>query len=116
MNLRLLRLLVAISIGALLAVGFLAPIAIAQEEQSEGTRKLVTRTVPVCPELARRMNLEGTVKLLVTVARDGSVKSAEIRGGHPLLVNAAQNAIHNWKWAPAPAESKELVEMKFQRR
>ena len=116
MDLRWLKPLVATSTGALLCVALIAPIAGAQEKQSDSTRKIVARTSPVCPELARRMNLEGTVKLLVIVARDGSVKSAEVRGGHPLLVKAAESAIHSWKWAPAEAESQELVEMTFQRK
>ncbi len=116
MDLRWLRPFVAVSTGALLCVALIAPIAGAQEKQSESTRKIVARTSPVCPELARRMNLEGTVKLLVIVARDGSVKSAEVRGGHPLLAKAAENAVLNWKWVPAEAESRELVEMTFQRK
>ena len=60
--------------------------------------------------------LGGPVKLLVTVSPDGTVKSAEVLGGRPVLLNAAQNAAREWKWAPANAESKELVEIKFQRR
>ncbi|MGC2476483.1 MAG: energy transducer TonB [Candidatus Sulfotelmatobacter sp.] len=80
------------------------------------TRKIVVQTSPVCPDLARRMNLQGMVKLLVTVAPDGSVKSVEIRGGHPLLANAAETAVHEWRWTSAAAESKEVVEMRFQRK
>ena len=59
------------------------------------------------------MNLEGSVKIRVTVAPNGTVKSAETVGGSPLLVKAAENAIYKWRWAPAKLESKELVEMRF---
>jgi len=31
-------------------------------------------------------------------------------------VNAAENAVHKWKWVPEQAASKELVEIKFQRK
>ncbi len=115
MQLRFLQRLLAIFMSALLS-GALVHSTSAQEEQPASVRKIMTRTLPVCPDLARRMNLEGTVKLLVTVEPDGTVKSAEVVGGHPLLVNAAENAVHKWKWVPENAESKELVEIKFQRK
>jgi len=107
--------LVALSMSLVLAGAMADPISLAQEAQSNGPRKVVLRALPVCPALARKMNLEGTVKMLVTVAPNGTVRSVEVRGGHPLLVNAAQIAIYKWKWSPANQESKELVEMKFQR-
>jgi TonB family protein len=59
------------------------------------------------------MNLQGNVKADVVVAPNGSVKSIEIKGGHPLLGQAAQNALREWKWEPAPHETHEAVELKF---
>ena len=100
----------------LLSGSLLIPVTMAQQDRIETTRKIVVRTVPVCPDLARRINLQGSVKLLVTVAANGTVKSVEVRGGHPLLANAAQLAVHEWRWSPAESESKEVVEMKFQRK
>jgi hypothetical protein len=35
-------------------------------------------------------------------------------GGSPVLVKAAVDAIEKWKWAPAPQETKELIELTFQ--
>lgn len=87
----------------------------AQENQHVSARQIVLQKPPVCPDLARRMNLRGMVKLLVTVSPDGSVKSVEVLGGHPLLANAAEIAVREWRWTSAAAESKEVVEMKFQR-
>jgi TonB family protein len=107
--------LIALSMSLLLAGALTDPVALAQGTPSTSTRKVLSRMAPVYPALASKMNLEGAVKMVVTVAPDGSVKSVEIRGGHPLLVNAAENAIYKWKWAPANQESKELVEMTFQR-
>lgn len=59
------------------------------------------------------MNLSGTVKVFAVVAPDGKVKSVEPVGGSPLLIQAAQDAIMQWKFAPAGAESKELIELHF---
>ena len=89
-----------------------APSSRAQQE-STGKRKLVNRFAPPYPSLARSMALEGVVKVDALVAPDGSVKAVEIKGGHPVLAQAAANAVRRWKWEPAAHESHELVEVKF---
>jgi len=76
-------------------------------------RKILRRNTPVYPEVAKRMNLSGTVKVVATVAPDGTVKAVQPVGGSPLLIQAAQSAIYNWKYAPASAESKESIELHF---
>jgi len=73
----------------------------------------VYKVAPVYPDLARRLQMSGVVKLTATVAPDGSVKSTRPLGGHPLFVKAAQDAVTNWKFAPAPEETRELVELHF---
>jgi protein TonB len=88
-------------------------LTLAQEAQSDNGRAIVSRVVPIYPELARKVNLEGTVKLQVTVAPNGTVKSAQAVGGSPVLVKAAEDAIYKWRWIPAKQESKELVEIRF---
>ena len=59
------------------------------------------------------MNIQGSVKVEVVVAANGTVKSVAIKGGHPLLAQAAQNAIREWKWEPSPRETVEPIEIKF---
>lgn len=76
-------------------------------------RKLNRKVDPAYPEIARRMNIAGSVKVYAVVAPDGSVKSVEPVGGSPLLVQASVDAIKRWKFAPATAESKELIELHF---
>ncbi|MFZ0734719.1 MAG: energy transducer TonB [Candidatus Sulfotelmatobacter sp.] len=86
----------------------------AQGQQSnENARKIVRKVDPTYPEMARRMNIAGTVKLFAVVAPDGTVKAFEPVGGSPLLVQASEDAIKRWKFAPAAAESKELIELHF---
>ena len=88
--------------------------ALAQRGQVSDTgRKLVRKVDPDYPEMARRVNLIGTVKVYALVAPDGTVKSVEPVGGSPLLVQSSQKAILQWKFAPAAGESKELVELHF---
>ena len=81
--------------------------------QQAGTRKIVTRTAPVYPDLARSMALQGTVKVQVVVAPDGSVKDVAIKGGHPVLAQAAVNTVRHWRWEPAEHKSHEVIELKF---
>jgi TonB family protein len=90
----------------------LAPSARAQQETT-GERKVVNRVTPQYPEIARSMNLRGNVKAEAVVEPNGIVKSVEVKGGHPVLVRAAQNAIYKWRWAPAPHETREAIEVKF---
>jgi TonB family protein len=108
----------AVALLSLLPVGtFLGmllashPSCFAQQEQP--SRKIVNKVVPLYPELARKMNISGTVKVRALVEPSGRVKSAEATGGHPLLVKASVDAVQRWKWEPAPHDSVELIELNF---
>jgi TonB family protein len=59
------------------------------------------------------MNITGTVKVLVTVAPNGSVKEAKLMGGHPVLATAAIDAVRKWKYEAAPEETVGVVEFRF---
>jgi len=59
------------------------------------------------------MALEGVVKVEALVAADGSVKGVDVKGGHPVLAQAAMNAVRRWRWESAARESHEVVELKF---
>ena len=97
---------------ALLMLATFRPLsAVAQGELS---RKTKTKVAPVYPALARRMNITGTVKVLVVVAPSGSLKDTKVVGGNPLLVNAAMDALKKWKFEAADSESTGTVEFKFE--
>lgn len=82
-------------------------------QQADSARKVLERTPAPYPALARTMALQGIVKVEVLVSPDGSVKETQIKGGHPVLAQAAVNSVRRWKWEPAPHESHETVEVKF---
>jgi len=82
--------------------------------QGELTRKVKSRVNPAYPELARRMNIRGTVKVLVVVTPAGNLKDSKVVGGNPILVNAALDALKKWKFEPASDESSGTVEFKFE--
>jgi len=85
----------------------------AQDAQSASIRKVVSKVVPMYPQMARSMNLSGTVKLEVLVQASGSVKSAQVKGGNPLLAQSAQAAVHSWKWEKGDHDTTEQVEFHF---
>jgi protein TonB len=89
----------------------------AQQAQSEEiVRRAKNKVQPLYPELARKMNLAGTVKIQVLVAPNGTVKEARVVGGHPVLANAALDAAKKWRFEPAAGESSGVIDFKFEPR
>jgi TonB family protein len=84
------------------------------QDDSESKRKVTSKVTPDYPEMARRMSLRGVVKVDAVVGTNGMVKTVEIRGGHPVLAQAAVAAVRKWKWEPASHDTKEPVEVKFE--
>ncbi len=85
----------------------------AQQQDEPESRKVVSRIVPAYPQMARNLNLRGSVKVEALVEPNGTVKSVQIKGGHPVLVEAAQDAVRRWRWEPAARETREPVEFRF---
>jgi TonB family protein len=106
-------------IGALLGVVAVAAVfgisvLRAQEATNDLLRRTKSKVAAVYPDLARKMNLYGTVKVEVVVAANGTVKDAKIVGGHPVLAGAALEAVRKWRFEPAAAESTGVVDFKFE--
>ena len=87
--------------------------SVAQQEQSVSARKLINKVAPSYPSVARSMSLQGTVKMEALVTSEGTVKQVSVKGGHPVLVQAASNAVKMWKWERASHETVEPVEIRF---
>ncbi len=99
-----------IVIIALLAVMVAVQTASAQDESG---RKVKTRVAPAYPELARKMNVSGVVKVQITIAPNGTVKSAKALGGHPLLIDPAVDAAKRWKYEPGKDETTTILQFNF---
>jgi len=82
-------------------------------QEAETGRKVVSKVTPAYPSLARDMHISGNVRVEAVVAPSGKVKLVEIKGGHPVLAQAAADAVSRWKWEPASRESRETVELRF---
>ena len=86
----------------------------AQNNDTEIIRRAKSKVQPEYPELARKMNITGTVRVQVVVSPNGTVKDAKVVGGHPVLAGAALEAVRKWRFEPAPGESTGVVDFKFE--
>ena len=66
-----------------------------------------TKCSPQYPELAKKMNLSGTVKIEVVVAPNGTVKEARVVGGHPVLAKPRWTRPRNGALNPQQARARE---------
>ncbi len=101
------------AVGLLLMSGWAAlsaPVATGQEDVA---RKVKTRVTPTYPELARRMNIAGVVRIQITVAPNGTIKSTKLIGGHPVLASAAMDALKRWRYEAGPQETTGVIEFHF---
>jgi periplasmic protein TonB len=61
---------------------------------------LIRRVQPVYPPLARTTHVEGVVEFTATISKQGTIENLQLVHGHPLLVNAAREAILQWRYRP----------------
>jgi len=80
---------------------------------SDSERKIVWRVAPKYPDLAKKMNIHGTVRVEAVVRPNGSVKSTRVLGGNPVLVNAAVEAVEKWRFASTQGDTTEVVQLVF---
>jgi protein TonB len=64
------------------------------------TAKLINKVQPIYPPLAKQARIQGTVRLQAIIAKDGSIVELQVLSGHPLLVQAALDAVRQWRYHP----------------
>jgi periplasmic protein TonB len=60
----------------------------------------VRHVSPVYPAIAQSAHVEGIVIIDATIGADGRVQDAHVRRGHPLLDQAALDAVRQWTFTP----------------
>jgi len=61
---------------------------------------LIHRVPPVFPEKAREARVQGTVMIQALIDERGVVREIKVLRGHPLLNDAAIEAVSQWRYAP----------------
>jgi TonB family protein len=79
---------------------------------------LIRKVQPDYPPLAKAARVQGSVEFRVTIGKDGHVENIELMRGHPLLVNAAKDALMQWVYRPtllngAPVDVQTEVVVRF---
>ena len=100
-----------VGLAAILTALALSPASL--RAQQEAKRKIKSQVEAVYPELARKYNLTGRVRLSVVVSKEGKVKSCKVLGGNAVLANSAQEALKEWKFVPGTEDTTETVEFEF---
>ena len=62
--------------------------------------KLISQPQPIYPALARQARIQGTVVLHAIIGKDGHVNELQVISGHPLLIQAALDAVKQWRYQP----------------
>jgi protein TonB len=61
---------------------------------------LIHQVKPAYPPLAVQARVQGTVVFQAVIAKDGTVQDLRVVSGHPLLVQAALEAVQLWRYKP----------------
>ncbi|HEV2697174.1 MAG TPA: energy transducer TonB, partial [Terriglobales bacterium] len=77
-------------------------VAVQRVRVSQGvTQGMVLHKVqPTYPPLARTARVQGSVVLAAIIGKDGSIQNLHVLSGHPLLQQAALEAVKQWKYRP----------------
>jgi protein TonB len=80
--------------------------------------KLIRHLGPIYPPDAKQQHVEGIVRLHAVIGKDGIIRSLEPVSGPPLLVQAAMNAVREWRYEPTlldghPIETQDEISLIF---
>jgi protein TonB len=80
--------------------------------------KIVHQVTPIYPPLARQARISGIVRLEAVISHSGMIESLQVMSGHPLLTQAALDAVRQWVYQPTllngvPVEVLTQIEVNF---
>jgi TonB family protein len=61
---------------------------------------------PVVPQMAKVAHIQGSVVLRITITEEGTVTGVNVVSGHPILIQAAIDAVTKWRYKPFLVENK----------
>jgi len=89
-----------------------------RQSERTATARVRSKVEPEYPAEARERGVEGDVLLAVVVGAGGDVVDATVLSGHPLLNDAAIDAVRQWKFQPvmvdgATVETETSIRVRF---
>ncbi len=85
---------------------------------NQQSTKLIRQARPVYPLEAKEARIQGAVKLMAVIGKDGTIQQLEVISGHPLLVESALEAVKQWAYEPtllngAPVEVQTQIDVNY---
>jgi len=79
---------------------------------------VVSQVPPRYPAAARELHIQGTVVVQAVIGKNGKIISVRATSGHPLLIQAAVDAVKQWQFRPyylngVPVEAGMEINVKF---
>jgi protein TonB len=79
---------------------------------------LIRKVTPLYPPLAKQARIQGVVRFTAIIGKDGTIQNLQLVSGHPLLVQAAKQAVSQWQYKPTllngdPVEVVTTIEVNF---
>jgi protein TonB len=76
------------------------------------------KVTPTYPQLAKSARVQGSVVLQAVIGKDGTVQNLRVVSGHPMLSQAAIEAVKQWKYKPymlngQPTEIDTTIQVNF---
>jgi periplasmic protein TonB len=62
--------------------------------------QILRRVEPLYPPLARTARIQGPVVLHALISREGTIEQLQVLSGHPMLNQAALDAVKQWRFRP----------------
>jgi TonB family protein len=83
------------------------------QKASKSDRQVLVSPKPEYPDLLKRAQIGGLVRLKATVLINGTVGNVAVVGGNPVLAESAMTAIKRWKYAPSASQTVEDITVNF---
>jgi periplasmic protein TonB len=79
---------------------------------------LVNKVEPQYPQMAKIAHVQGDVVLQALISKNGAIENLRAVSGHPILINAAMDAVKQWKYKPyllngEPVEVETTITVRF---
>jgi periplasmic protein TonB len=80
--------------------------------------KMLRQVQPVYPAIAKTAHVQGTVILHAVISKDGTIEELQYVSGPALLMKAAMDAVHEWRYSPTmlngePVEVETTISVEF---